>query len=175
MVDQNDDTQDAARPPNLNDLLGLCRELNARGAKYLVIGGMAVIQHGFVRATEDIDLLVEVSAENFSKIRDAMLTLPDRAIREVEPDDLDKYVVVRVGDEFVVDLMKSACGVDYAEASKQVSLRTIQGVSIPFADPQLLLRMKQTCREKDAMDRMFLENLLKSNNLIKHSRPNEDS
>jgi hypothetical protein len=169
MVNQNDDTPDAARPPNLNDLLGLCRELNARGAKYLVIGGMAVIQHGFVRATEDIDLLVEVSVDNFSRIRDAMLTLPDRAIREVEPDDLDKYVVVRVGDEFVVDLMKSACGVEYAEASKQVSLSTIEGVLIPFANPQLLLRMKQTYREKDAMDRMFLENLLKSNDPPKGS------
>lgn len=27
-------------------------------------------------------------------------------------DDLDKYIVVRVADEIVVDLMKSACGVD---------------------------------------------------------------
>src|SRR5919108_2310091 len=29
------------------------------GARYIVIDGMAIIQHGFVRATEDIDLLVD--------------------------------------------------------------------------------------------------------------------
>ncbi len=32
----------------------------------------------------------------------------------------------------------------------------IQGVPIPFANPRLLLRMKQTHREKDAEDRVFL-------------------
>ena len=32
----------------------------------------------------------------------------------------------------------------------------VHGVPIPFASPQLLLRMKQTHREKDAEDRIFL-------------------
>jgi hypothetical protein len=30
---------------------------NEAGAKYLVVGGFAIIQHGFARATEHIDLL----------------------------------------------------------------------------------------------------------------------
>ncbi|MDB6124908.1 MAG: hypothetical protein JWQ71_3901 [Pedosphaera sp.] len=49
MVDQNDGSSLQPRPPKLTDLLHLCRELNAAGAKYIVIGGMAVIQHGFTR------------------------------------------------------------------------------------------------------------------------------
>ena len=73
-----------------------------------------------------------------------------------------KYVVVRVGDEFVVDLMKAACGVGYAEASGELSLVTIEGVNIPFATPRLLWRLKQTHREKDALDRLFLAELLKN-------------
>jgi len=160
MVDPNDGQAPEARPPKLEDLIDLCRRLNATGAKYIVIGGMAVIQHGFVRATEDIDLLVETSPGNFQKIRTAMLGLPDGAIREVEPDDLDKHVVVRVGDEFVVDLMKAACGIEYAEASRDISLMPVRDVLIPFANPQLLLRLKRTYREKDALDRMFLQDLL---------------
>ena len=47
------------RPPEQIDLVRLCRELNARGARYLVVGGMAINQLGLVRATEDIDLLIE--------------------------------------------------------------------------------------------------------------------
>jgi len=162
MVDPNDGETPEARPPTLEDLLDLCRRLNATGAKYIVIGGMAIIHHGFARATEDIDLLVESSPENFQKIRTAMLGLPDGAIREMNPEDLDRYIVVRVGDEFVVDLMKAACAVEYAEASGEISRVSIQGVPIPFASPKLLLRLKQTYREKDAIDRMFLHELIKN-------------
>jgi hypothetical protein len=45
------------RAPGQVDLARLARELNAHGARYLVIGGMAIIQLGLIRATEDIDLL----------------------------------------------------------------------------------------------------------------------
>jgi hypothetical protein len=63
---------------------------------------------------------------------------------------------VRVSDEILVDLMISACGIDYAEASKSIEVAEVAGVPIPFADVHLLLRMKQTHREKDAEDRVFL-------------------
>jgi len=160
------ETEDADSPleprlPTLDDLLFLCRSLNEAGAKYIVIGGWAVIQHGFERTTSDVDLLVESSSENFQKIRTAMLKLPDGAIRELEPDDLDKFIVVRVGDEFVIDLMKRSCGIEYAEASQDIEPIRVRDVVIPFANAQLLWRTKQTHREKDALDRAFLEELLK--------------
>jgi hypothetical protein len=158
MDDEDADPPLESRPPTLADLVNLCRHLNAAGAKYLVVGGMAIIQHGFTRATEDVDLLVEDSKENQAKVFSAMETLPDQAIRELGDSDLRDYVVVRVADEFVVDLMTAACGISYQEASPGVEIIAIDGVPIPFASPALLLRMKQTFREKDAMDRIFLQN-----------------
>lgn len=149
------------RLPTLDDLLVLCKNLNAAGAKYIVIGGWAVIQLGFERTTSDVDLLVESSPENFQKVKTAMLKLPDGAIRELEPDDLDKFIVVRVGDEFVIDLMKRSCGIEYEEASRDIDSIQIRDVVIPFASAKLLWRTKQTHREKDALDRAFLEELLK--------------
>jgi len=148
---------DESRPPTMHDLVGLCRRLNDVGAKYIVIGGMAVVQHGFVRATEDIDLIVDVSPANQDRIRAALMGLPDGAVKDMKPDDLDAYMVVRVADEIVVDLMKSANGIEYAEASSSVEWVEIQGVKIPFADLKLLWRLKQTVREKDALDRIFLK------------------
>jgi hypothetical protein len=62
-----------------------------------------------------------------------------------------------VADEIVVDLMKSASGIEFAEAVKDVVTRDVQGVPIPFASPRLLWRMKKnTHREKDAADLIFL-------------------
>jgi len=144
------------RIPTQNDLISVCRSLNEHGARYLVVGGFAIIHHGCVRATDDIDLLVEESIENQARVKAALTVLPEKAILELGDDDLRNYVVVRVADEVMVDLMLAACGIKFDEALPEVRVVTIKGVPIPFASPKLLLRMKQTHRAKDAEDRIFL-------------------
>jgi hypothetical protein len=62
-----------------------------------------------------------------------------------------------VGDEILVGLMRSAGGIEYAEAARDVVVRELGGVPIPFASPRLLWRMKAvTHRAKDAGDLVFL-------------------
>ena len=156
MVRNDDGPPTEARPPLLADLIALCRSLNREGARYIVIGGMAIIQAGFVRATEAIDLLLDGSAENVARVKRALLDLPDQAVREMAPEDVDRYTVVRVADEFVVDLLKTAGGISFPEAATLVDLVTLEGVSIPFANAELLWRTKQGPREKDRLDRQFL-------------------
>jgi hypothetical protein len=146
-----------SRPPTEADLIALCRELNQRGAKYLVVGGLAVIAAGLPRTTADVDLMVAVDAENEAKIYAALATLPDNAVRELQPGELARYTVVRVGDEILVDLMRSAGGIDYAEAANHIVVRELGGVAVPFASPRLLWRMKSVAhREKDLGDLFFL-------------------
>lgn len=151
------------RPPEDADLVALCRRLNDAGARYVVVGGFAVIHAGYGRFTEDIDLLIEPSMENEAKVFRVLEFLPDRAVRELDPGDVAKYLVVRVADEIVVDLMQSACGIDYAEASQDIQVRTVAGVAIPFASPRLLWRMKaRTHRAKDAPDLVFLRDYFRA-------------
>jgi Nucleotidyl transferase of unknown function (DUF2204) len=146
-----------SRPPTEADLIALCRELNQRGAKYVVVGGLAIIAAGLPRMTTDVDLMVAVDLENEAKVFSALATLPDNAVRELQPGELQIYNVIRVGDEILVDLMRSAGGIDYDEAAKHVVVRELGGVPIPFASPRLLWRMKAvTHREKDAGDLVFL-------------------
>jgi len=162
MVDPNDGAPLESRPPQLADLISLCRSLNREATRYVVVGGMAMIQAGFVRATEDIDLLVDTDRDNLSRLRTALLDLPDQAVRDLGEDDLDRYVVVRIADEFVVDLLKAACGVEYEEACDLIEEVELEGVRIPFASPALLWRTKQTLRSKDELDRLFLSKLLEN-------------
>jgi hypothetical protein len=154
-VDDQDD-REYSRAPELEDLLGLCKALNAEGVRYVLIGGFAVILHGFVRGTKDIDLLVEVSAENIQRLKRAMAMLPDNAISLMADDEVEKYQVVRIADEIVVDLMKSACGIDYAKAVTGIETKIVDGVSIPVAGKELLIETKQTVRPSDAADVQFL-------------------
>jgi hypothetical protein len=160
VVDQNDDAKEESRPPTVEDLVRLCRELNSQRARYVIIGGMAMIQAGFVRATEDIDLLIDSTAANQAAVRKALEILPDKAVHQIRDGDLERYVVVRVADEIVVDLLLSAGGIGYAEAQSEILTVPVSGVPIPFASPKLLFRMKQTGREKDALDLLFLTHLL---------------
>ena len=81
---------------------------------------MAMVLHGFNRGTEDIDLLVDKVASNISLLKKALLILPDNAVQDVRDSDVEKYEVVRVADEVVVDLMGSACGIDFKSAESQI-------------------------------------------------------
>jgi hypothetical protein len=146
------------RPPDDRDLVLLARELNRLGARYVVIGGVAINRLGFIRATEDIDLLISRDLANQRLVRQALEILPDKAVRELGADeDLAAWVVVRVNDEITVDLMTEASGITYAEAEADIEWEEINGVRIPFANADLMLRFKQGNREKDAADRRFLE------------------
>jgi hypothetical protein len=71
-----------------------------------------------------------------------------------------RYTVVRVADEIVVDLMARACGLDYADASADAAVMTMDGVDIPVASPATLIRTKNTVRPSDAVDRHYLQALL---------------
>lgn len=148
------------RDPESGDLLKICKALNDSGARYIVIGGMALVYHGFHRGTEDIDLLVERTADNISRLKQSLSILPDNAVAEMKDQDLETYGTVRIADEVVVDLMSSACGIHFEQAANMVEVAEIEGVPIPFANPELLLKTKQTVREKDEIDRLFLKRLI---------------
>ena len=157
MADDHPSDDLAPREPTVEDLRDLCRELNLRGARYVVIGGFAIRAASCIRSTMDVDLLVASDAENEARVFAAVATLPDHAARELQPGELLEHNVIRVADEIVVDLMRTAGGIDYPEAARDVVVHDVDGVAIPFASPRLLWRMKAvTHREKDAPDLLFL-------------------
>lgn len=143
-----DDAHDGpyAREPQVEDLARICRALNDAGA----------------RTTKDIDLLVDASPDNIARVKQALRILEDRAVDEVMDTDVARYAVVRIADEIVVDLMARACGIDYAEAVKDVTSLTVAGVVIPVASLATLIRTKDTVRPSDAADRRYLEELLQA-------------
>lgn len=100
----------------------LCAELNRLEARYLVVGGFAIIEAGFARLTGNIDLLIDPSLENEARVFQALRILPDRAVDQLEPGDVAKYTVVRVGDEIIVDLMQDRRG-PHAKRLRRVVFR----------------------------------------------------
>jgi hypothetical protein len=106
--DRPSDSHDLeSREPTLEDLRDLCRELNLRGARYVVIGGFAVRAAGYNRRTMDVDLMVAADSENERLVFEALSTLPDNAVRELQPGELQQYAVIRVAASRAVALSTS--------------------------------------------------------------------
>ena len=147
------------RPPTVDDLRRICRALDEAGARYVLIGGFAVILHGGERTTKDIDLLVDPGPDNVARLKKALSVLEDDAAAEIAEDDLQRYAVVRVADEVLVDLLRAACGVTWAEAHASARIIDIEGTRVVLADRRTLIRTKQTLRPSDAADRAWLEAL----------------
>jgi hypothetical protein len=45
----------------------IVRALNDAGVRYLVVGGLAVIAHGYLRLTVDVDLILDLREENLRR------------------------------------------------------------------------------------------------------------
>lgn len=166
-MDASDDAA-SARAPEPEDVARICRALNHAGARYLLIGGFAVIAHGAGRFTKDIDLLIDDAPDNVARVRQALSVLADNAAAAVADLDVRTHIVVRVVDEIIIDLMGRACGIAYSEAIADAEARKIDGVSIPIASPATLIRTKNTYRPQDAIDRAYLEGVIRDR---QHGKP----
>jgi hypothetical protein len=134
----------------------VCGLLNDAGVKYVVVGGFAVALHGVVRATKDIDLLIEPTVENAARALKALEGLTFGISRELDPSDVVAKPITIIGDDPRVDLLTLAWSVRYADAAPTAQTVEIDGVDVPFADLDMLIRTKQTDRFQDKAD---LENL----------------
>jgi hypothetical protein len=57
------------------DLRALLSALNEHGVRFVVIGGVAVGAHGYVRATEDLDIVPDASENNATRLAGALVAL----------------------------------------------------------------------------------------------------
>ena len=79
----NSNVVEYTRPATWDDLNALVKRLNDANVQYALVGGYAIAAHGFNRFSEDIDILVDPSAENSVRWILALSELPDHAAREL--------------------------------------------------------------------------------------------
>lgn len=152
------------RPATWEDLKRLAKLLNEAHVEYALVGGYAIASHGFSRQSEDIDLLVNPTAENSRRWIVALSQLPDQATRalEQEPDVFadDKRYALRINDEFTIDIMPSVAGHSWEAMQQYVETVDLDGVPLRVLSLEGLLLTKQGKRPKDQMDASILEQAL---------------
>lgn len=152
----------------------LFEALNRSGCRYLVAGGLAVVAHGYLRLTQDADLVLDLETENATKAMAALESLgfrpavpvpardfADRAKRESWVRDKGARVFSLWSDEHPtlrVDLfLEPPFDFDSAE-SRALRLEVAPGIAVPFVGLDDLLAMKRLAgRPRDLDDIEKLE------------------
>jgi hypothetical protein len=127
--------------------------------RYLLVGAYAMGVHGHPRATGDIDLLVEPSAENSKRVYAALVEFgaPTEELTErtfSEPD-----VVFQIGvAPRRIDIVTSIDGVAFEPAYREHHLAEIGDIEVPCLSRDHLIQNKRsTGRPQDVVDADTLE------------------
>lgn len=144
--------------PNIfnEDFRDFIDALNKQHVEYLLVGGYAVILHGYLRSTSDMDVWVKVSAENHKRLLKAYLDFGLRAsdINEEnflrnEEMDVFSYGIPPV----CIEILKKVKGCDFDEAYKISKLYDESGLLIRFIHINTLIEAKKASgRYKDLDD-----------------------
>lgn len=140
----------------------IIEDLNAAGVRYVLIGGIALIRHGVVRATRDVDAVFDPDPDNVGRIAGLIekwgATRPDGS--PVPPagiaGDRSIHLTTPYGD---LDLLSdSVAGVGFGLLRARSDVRRVDGAEAPICSLADLVMMKRAVgRERDLVDLSDLE------------------
>ncbi|MCX8482879.1 MAG: nucleotidyltransferase [Crocinitomicaceae bacterium] len=123
---------------------------------FLLIGGYAVIHHGYKRTTGDMDIWLKPHNDNKPKIIKVLKevgVIPE-SIEVVATFDFTKHLVFSIwSDPEKVDFITRINLVEFEEANEQKIMADIDGLTIPIIHiNHLVLSKFNTGRPQDAAD-----------------------
>jgi hypothetical protein len=133
--------------------------------RYLIIGGEAVIYHGYVRTTGDIDFYYLRERENVNRLIQALLKFWNGKIPgNLQVSDLlESASIVQFGiPPNRIDLIGDIAGFDFKKAWQKRIVETMnfagKQVELYYTDIHSLIELKQLAdRHKDREDLIYLE------------------
>lgn len=145
--------------PYESRLAEVCARLNSHRAHYVLVGARAVQLWGSTRATRDIDILIERTVPNAGRVLAALTEVGFGLTGEWAAEEVVKKAVTIIGDTPRVDILTVAFALHYAEARKDATVFTLEGVKIPTASIDHLIKSKRTGRPQDTADIVVLEEI----------------
>lgn len=140
------------------DFKEFIQSLNDNLVRYLVVGGYAVAIHGYPRYTKDIDIWIDMTFENATRIIQAIRQFGFGSLGLKENDFLEADIIVQLGyPPRRIDLLTTLPGIDFETCYLKKVIVDIDGVPIHFIDLESLKKNKEsTGRAQDLAD---IENL----------------
>ncbi len=142
----------------LNQYQDVFRCLKKHEVRYVVIGGIAAVLHGVPRATFDLDLLVEATLENVTRLLDALVEAKLGTATLTTPERVLANEITIFKDRLRIDVQTKTPGLDFADAwvrRETMRHRDQEFYVVTVAD--LIASKKAAGREVDLADVRALE------------------
>jgi predicted nucleotidyltransferase len=152
----------------LADVEAILRALNDADVRYLIVGGLAVVAHGYVRATVDVDIVLNLERENVLRAMNALEQIGYRPLAPVaaaEFADAAKRTAWQEEKNMIVFQMRNpdptSTRLDifvkepfvFADEFGQAKWENVTGIRAPVLRLERLLQMKQESgRAQDLAD-----------------------
>ena len=154
----------------------IVKSLNDAGVKYLIVGGLAVNAHGFVRLTRDVDIVFQLERENIIRGLETLfkagyrLAIPERpesfadpGIRELWRREKNMITLKLWSDAHQrtpIDIFVYEPFPFLEESKRAEHLEICPGVKAAVVSLETLLRMKREAnRPQDQIDIQELERM----------------
>jgi predicted nucleotidyltransferase len=141
----------------------IIRVLAGHGVDFVVVGGLAVQAHGYVRLTQDLDIIVRPDLLNLTRLSEAFVDLEAElrtggTLRLGDPNQLSRAphipVATRAGALDVIHVEHIAGAPRSYDALRAAAfVVTLAGLEVAFAGLSDLIRMKRAAgRPHDLAD-----------------------
>lgn len=143
------------------DFKELISLLNQHEVEYILVGGYAVILHGYVRTTGDLDLWLNRTKENYRRfiIAANQFGLPTSEMTEkkfLHDKSIDVFSFGR--PPYALDIMLDVKGLNFNDCFDLSSMFKTDNIEIRLINYQHLIKAKNASgRPKDLVDIIYLE------------------
>ncbi len=142
----------------LNRLQDVFKSFQQHEVKYVVIGGVASVLHGVPRATFDLDILIEATAQNAKRLLKALAEAGFGTATMTSAEDIVAHEITVFNDRVRIDVQTKTPGVTFEEVWLRRKTINYQGQDFFVLSRDDLIASKRACgRDVDIEDIRLLE------------------
>ena len=133
------------------------------GVDFATVGGLAVGMNGYVRVTDDADIIVNDSPENLTILLECLRKWGEGWARELKIEDFaPQEGAIRVMEDFDLDIFTRMRGKSLDDFRPRLRYLKTHEVEIPFLSPIDLIFLKETSlRDKDKLDVLAMREIIR--------------
>lgn len=142
----------------LNRLKGVFRSFAEHDVRYVVIGGIAAVLHGVPRATFDLEILIDATRDNATRLLESLAAEGFGTAALTTPESVLAHEITVFQDRVRIDAQTWTAGLDFASAWERRVVMTYEGQTFYVVSRADLIASKRAAgRDVDVQDIRLLE------------------
>lgn len=140
-------------------LAEICSRLNRVGSSYVLMGAAAMQLWGTTRTSGELELLIDADVDNARRVLEALHDAGLGLAGGWLARQVSSGAVTVIGGGPRVAILTAVGPVRYHQAHENVRSFAVEGIPVPTASLDDLIRSKRTGRPRDSADIALLEDI----------------